>query len=140
MIDKSNRPQVGVGMMILRNGQVLLGKRQGAHGADTYGWVGGHLEFGETLEDGCRREALEETGLEIKTLKLICVSNIIQYDKHYLDLEFLATIDPQAEPQVLEPDKVESWQWYDLDKLPKPLFKAVELAINSYHSGQVYNP
>ena len=138
--NENGQPKVGVGIMILRQGKVLLGKRKGAHGTSTYGWVGGHLEFGETLENACRREALEETGLKIKSLKLICVSNIIQYNKHYLDLEFLGTIDPQTEPKLMEPDRVESWGWYDLDHLHQPLFKAVELAINSYQTGQIYNP
>lgn len=132
------RPKVGVGAMVLRNGKVLLGKRKGAHGAMTFGWVGGHLEYGETLEDCAKREALEETGLVLSNLKLICISNILAYQKHYVDFEFLAeALD--GEPRVLEPDSVESWGWYDLDNLPSPLFKAVELAIKSYKSGEFYN-
>ena len=131
------RPKVGVGVMVKRGDKVLLGKRKGAHGESTYGWIGGHLEFGETPKDCARREAMEETGLKIINLKLICVSNIIAYDKHYLDLEFSA--ETVGEPKVLEPDKVEAWEWHDINNLPKPLFKAVELAIESYKTGKIYN-
>lgn len=132
-------PLVGVGVMILRDGKVLLGRRKGAHGSTTYGWCGGHLEFGESLEQCATREVLEETGLGVVTLKLLCVSNIIAYDKHYIDFEFLGEVH-EGTPTVMEPDRVESWGWYDLNELPTPLFKAVELAIQSYFSGQFYNP
>jgi len=46
----ASRPLVGVGTMIWRDGRILLGQRRAAHGAETWGWCGGHLEFGETLE------------------------------------------------------------------------------------------
>lgn len=133
------RPNVGVGVMIMRDNKVLLGKRKGSHGAATYGWAGGHLEFGETLEDCAKREVKEETGLEIVSLELICISNIISYDKHYVDFEFKAEVKP-GDPRVIEPGRVESWDWYDLDSLPTPLFKAVELAIQSHKNGNFYNP
>lgn len=133
------RPSVGVGVMIMHDGKILLGKRKGSHGSSTYGWCGGHLEFGETLEECAVREVLEETGLVITSLKLLCVSNIRSYNKHYIDFEFVGEVNP-GDPQVLEPDSVESWGWYKPTALPSPLFKAVELAINSYFSGQFYNP
>jgi len=133
------RPKVGVGIMILKDKKVLLGKRKGAHGSSTYGWAGGHVEFGETLEEAAKREVFEETGLEVKTLEIICVNNIIQYDKHYVDIEFKATVEPGV-PEIKEPHRVESWDWYDLDELPSPLFKAVDLALKCYNSGDFYNP
>jgi len=133
------QPQVGVGAMVIRAGKVLLGRRKGAHGAGTYAWCGGHLEFGETLEACARREVREETGLTVVSLKLLCVSNIIAYGKHYLDFEFITEVTPD-QPQILEPDKIEGWAWYDFDNLPSPLFKAGELALQSYRTGQFYNP
>ena len=132
-------PQVGVGAMIVRAGRVLLGRRKGAHGAGTYAWCGGHLEFGETLEACAIREVREETGLVVRSLKLLCVSNIIAYNKHYIDFEFLTEVEP-GDPQVLEPDRIEGWRWYDLDDLPSPLFKAGTLALQSYRTGQFYHP
>lgn len=133
------RPQVGVGAMILINGKVLLGRRKGGLGAGTYAWCGGHLEFGETLEACAVREVREETGLVVASLQLLCVSNIIAYDRHYIDFEFLTEVEP-GEPQVLEPERIESWAWYDLDSLPSPLFKAGELALKSLATGRFYNP
>ena len=64
MTASGNSPavRVGVGVLVLREGRVLLGRRQGAHGAGTWALPGGHLEFGESVEACARRELLEETG------------------------------------------------------------------------------
>lgn len=133
------RPKVGVGVMITRGDKILLGKRKGAHGEATYGWAGGHVEFGETLEETARREVFEETGLEVIDLEIICVNNIIEYNKHYVDVEFRASVKP-GEPEVREPDKLESWGWYSLEELPNPLFRAVELALKCHEKGIFYDP
>ncbi len=37
-------PQVGVGVLILRDGKVLLGRRKGSHGAGCWSAPGGHLD------------------------------------------------------------------------------------------------
>jgi 8-oxo-dGTP diphosphatase len=135
----AERPKVGVGVMLLRDGKVMLGRRRGTHGESTYGWCGGHLEHGEALEVAAEREVLEESGIVVGTLEFLCVSNVIRYGKHYLDIEFLCR-DSEGEPELLEPDRVESWSWYDLHDLPFPLFTPVGLAIDSYRRKRVYNP
>src|SRR5215469_4737907 len=49
--DDDSHPKVGVGVMILKDGKVLIGKRKGAHGAGEWAWPGGHLEYMESFED-----------------------------------------------------------------------------------------
>ena len=60
--------QVGVGVLVLRDGRVLLGLRRGAHGAGTWALPGGHLEFNETVAACATRETLEETGLQLRSV------------------------------------------------------------------------
>jgi 8-oxo-dGTP diphosphatase len=132
----SLHPAVGVGAMIVRNGRVMLGRRKGAHGAGTYAWCGGGLEFGESLEEAITREVRQESGLIVTNTKLLCVSNIRQYGRHYVDFEFLCEAD--GDPVQTEPNKSEPWEWYDLDNLPQPLFKAVENAVDSYRTKRFY--
>ena len=131
------RPLVGVGVVFVREGKVFLARRQGAHGEGTWASAGGHLEWGETLEECARREALEELGLIVGDLKFLCVSNIVAYDRHYVDVEFLGEIGDQ-EPRLAEPEAFSQSGWFPLDDLPQPLFQAVTLALESYRSGVYY--
>ncbi|WP_155486963.1 nucleotide triphosphate diphosphatase NUDT15, partial [Vibrio harveyi] len=66
-MDKAVR--VGVAAVIVREGRVLLGERIGSHGAHTWATPGGHLEWGESIEDCAKRETLEETGLVVGSFK-----------------------------------------------------------------------
>ena len=133
------RPLVGVGVVLVRDGKVLLAKRQGSHGDNTWASAGGHLEFGETLEDCARREVLEEFGVCVHRMTFLCVSNIIAYDHHYLDFEFLGDIASQL-PEIQEHDSFTNLQWFPLADLPQPLFEPVRIAIDSLLTGQSYFP
>ena len=139
MAAESLRPQVGVGVIFVREGRVFLAKRHGAHGEDTWASAGGHLEVGETLEECARREAMEELGLAVGGLRFLCVSNIIAYGKHYVDIEFLGDIGDQ-EPTLMEPEAFIACGWFLLDDLPEPLFHAMRYALDSYGTGQQYFP
>ena len=61
-----DRPKVGVGVAVFQEGRILLGKRKGAHGDGEWGFPGGHLELGETVEECARRELFEETGMQVE--------------------------------------------------------------------------
>ncbi len=137
MAKEAPRPQVGVGVIFVREDRVFLAKRHGAHGENTWASAGGHLEHGETLEECARREALEELGVTVGELRFLCVSNIIAYGKHYLDIEFLGDIGGQ-EPNLMEPEAFIASGWFPLDDLPEPLFHAMKYALDSYGTGQNY--
>lgn len=128
MLEKQ-RPRVGVGIGVIREGKVLLGKRKGAHGAGEWAFGGGHLEFGESVEECVARELREETG--IKPLSLLLgpwVNDLIEGDKHYITL-FVFVDQFEGEPQLLEPHKCEGWEWFDWNDLPKPLFLPMQSLI-----------
>jgi 8-oxo-dGTP diphosphatase len=124
-----DQPRVGIGVLVLKQGQLLLGKRRGAHGAGEYASPGGHLEHLEGFAMCATREVREETGLEIANIRFLRVHNVTTYaPRHYVDLSFAADW-VAGEPEVREPDKVERWDWYDLDALPAPLFATLPTAI-----------
>jgi 8-oxo-dGTP diphosphatase len=128
---------VGVGVVIVRDGQVLLGKRMGSHGAGTWALPGGHLEFGETPEACARRETLEETGLRLRSVVPAAYTNDIMQAEgmHYVTL-FVQAVPEPGEPQVLEPLKCEQWTWCDWSRLPSPLFLPLEnLVAQGYVPG-----
>lgn len=123
----NNRPKVGVGVIVVRNNKVLLGKRLGAHGSYTWNFPGGHLEFGESIEECATREVKEETNLNITNPKLGPYTNdiFVSEDKHYVTL-FVIAQAPNDEPQIMEPDKCEQWDWFVWDSLPQPFFLPIK--------------
>ena len=134
----NERPKVGIGVVVIKDGKLLLGKRMGTHGEGEYAGPGGHLENLETFEECAIRETREETGIEIKNIRFLCVSNLRKYaPKHYLDIGMIADWK-SGEPKVLEPDKVEAWGWYDLTSLPAPLFGIEPYYIESMQTGKYY--
>ncbi len=139
------KPGVGVGVMIIKENKVLLGQRHfnsqkadsELHGEGTWTMPGGKLHFQEGIKTAAAREALEETGIKIKSLGLISVSNDIVFDNHFVTIGFLST-DFEGEPKVTEPDEITKWEWFDLNSLPTPLFPPSEKMIKNYLNKKIY--
>jgi len=115
---------VGVGVWIFNpNGQVLFGQRLSKHGQGTWAPPGGKMEFGETPVITAIREVREETGLDISQYRIseFAYTNDIFPDKHYITIH--CRVDNFVGiPQIMEPDKCAYWHWFDMQKLPEPLF------------------
>lgn len=126
-MDGNNRPKVGVGVIIIRDKKVLLGKRKGSHGENTWNFPGGHLEYGEDVFTCAHREVLEETGLVLANLSIGPYTNdvFVQEHKHYITL-FVVAQSNSGEAQLLEPHKCEKWDWFSWDQLPTPLFLPIQ--------------
>lgn len=124
------QPKIGVGVLIVREGKLLLGRRRGSHGADSWSAPGGHLEFGETPEACARRETLEETSLVIGKMAKVAFTNdfFAAEQKHYVTLFMLAE-EVDGTPQRCEPDKCAGWAWFSADELPQPLFAPLETLL-----------
>jgi 8-oxo-dGTP diphosphatase len=133
-----NVPRVGVGVLIARDGCVLMARRVSGQRPGWWGWVGGKLEFGETLQQCAIREAQEEAGVEVGNLRLLCISSIIVEDQHWIDVEFLGEII-SGEPHTAAPDELTEWAWYPIDALPSPIFEPAERALKSYRTGTLVN-
>ncbi|CDN94359.1 NUDIX domain-containing protein [Agrobacterium tumefaciens] len=115
-------PGVGVGLAILRDGQLLLCRRMKAPEAGYWNIPGGKVDHLETALAAARREAEEETGLTIGKVEFLCHSEYINPEDrhHWVSLIFM-TRDTQGEPSLMEPDKLSEIGWFDLDALPAPL-------------------
>ncbi|GMH32474.1 hypothetical protein BSKO_00308 [Bryopsis sp. KO-2023] len=120
--DESKRPKVGVGVLICKDGKVIVGQRKNALGAGEHSLPGGHLEHGEDFDVCAIREVKEETGLDLKNCRKREVLSHLIHGKHYVTVYMSGDIDEGAEPRTMEPDKCEGWFWADWDDLPAPLF------------------
>lgn len=135
---ENERPKVGVGVIIVKDGKVLLCERLSSHGAGTYSIPGGHMEFGESFEDTARREVEEETGLKNIVIKdLVCVKNDRVYGKHFITIGMLAEWK-SGEPVAMEPEKASNWAWYSLDALPENLFLPSKAVLENWMAGKIY--
>ena len=125
-------PRIGVGVIIRKDGKYLLGKRRNAHGDGSWSFAGGHLEFGETVEECARRETAEETGIELGEVRFAGYTDDLfqEEGKHYVTM-FVLSEWRAGEPQTLEPEKCEGWQWFEWDDLPTPLFLPIRNLLDT---------
>lgn len=120
-------PKVGVGVIVIRDGLVLLGKRRGSHGAGTWSAPGGALEFGEDILDCAARELKEETDLEASSLELGPYTNDVFTEdrEHYVTI-FVVARGIKGVPANLEPHKCEGWAWFKWEEWPVPPFRPLQ--------------
>jgi len=138
MADENNRPKVGVGVLIFKDGKILLGKRHGKHGDGEYAFTGGHVEYMEGFEECAKKETTEEAGIKIKNVKFICLANVSYYPPRHEVFVGLTADWEEGEPQTFLEERIGDWNWYDLDNLPSPIFKFTQLLIDAYKSGKNY--
>lgn len=137
---------VGFGVMLLKDNKVLLGKRNPdpkkasslLHGEGTWTMHGGKLKFKEKFEDGAKREVFEETGIKVNNLKVISLSNDVVEDAHFVTIGLLCQ-DFSGSAKVMEPNQIIKWGWFDLKKLPEPLFFPSKKIIQNYLFKQFYD-
>lgn len=138
---------IGFGVMILKDGKLLLGRRHDdpdkadslLKGAGTWTMPGGKLHEGEKFLQGAKREVLEETGITLKDADVIGVNEDMVEGIHFITIGLLATRF-EGQPQVLEPDEITTWQWFDLDKAPAPLYFPSKKVLNNYKEKKFYIP
>jgi 8-oxo-dGTP diphosphatase len=136
---------IGVGVIILKDGKILLGKRSvnpekassflNAEG--TWTLPGGKMNFGESFEDVARREVEEETGMEVKNLKMVSVTNDVDENAHFVTIGFLCK-DFSGEPKTMEPEEITEWKWFQLENLPSQIFFISEKMIKNYKENVFY--
>ncbi len=145
-MEQKKQVGVGFGIMLLKDNKVLLGKRHddpikassALHGEGTWTMPGGKLHYGENPQDGAKREVKEETDIETGLLKLISMTNDVVIDAHFVTFGFLCE-DFRGEAKIMEPDEITEWHWFDLDKLPSPMYKSSQKIINNYNNQTFYS-
>lgn len=147
MKKENKKVGAGVGIMVLKDNKILLGKRHTdpkkadseLRGEGTWCMPGGKLHFGETLEEGARREVYEETGIRLRKVKFLCVNNDKNEHAHFVTVGMISD-DFEGEPSTMEPEEIVEWRWFSIDNLPDPVFPSSMKMINNYRNKLPYIP
>ena len=89
-------PRVGVGAVVLKDGHVLLVRRDRAPAKGKWSVPGGLVNLGETTEAAAAREVVEECGLTVRLLGLAGVVDRVVRDPdgriryHYVLVDYAA--------------------------------------------------
>ncbi len=88
------QPIIGVGGVVIRGSCVLLIRRGREPLKGEWSIPGGMLELGESLEQGVKREVLEETGLKVRPMEALTVFDRIQKNGkrvryHYVIVDYV---------------------------------------------------
>ena len=101
-----DHPIVGVGVVILKGGKILLGKRLNEPAKGKWSIPGGAVELGETIEHAVIREAKEETCLDVSDPILFDVINELDFDEQdkvryqFVIVDYLVTVKGSCEPKA----------------------------------------
>lgn len=113
------------GVMYACRNKVLLMKRIND---GTWAFPGGKVEDGETIEQGARRESLEETGHSPEDLLQVDMTNQGDYDF----TTYLSNVGTTFNP--IMNDEHDEYMWGDFDNLPMPLHPGVKATLDKYRA------
>jgi len=102
------RPRLGSAVIVVHEGKVLLGKRNKINANNKWVLPGGGIDWGENSEEAAKREALEETGLEVEIEKLVCIKEIIATHANYHAIVFFYLVKPKNQEIKVNDDLSEA--------------------------------
>lgn len=122
---ENKKIKVRLRVVIIKEGKLLVQYRQ-KH--DYFHYVGGHLEWGETILDGAMREIAEECdGAKLEFKKILYIRDFLfpEKEEHSVELFILGDIDKFEELEHhFDPEHSDKdvWcTWLDMDNLPENL-------------------
>jgi ADP-ribose pyrophosphatase YjhB (NUDIX family) len=125
-------PVPTVDIIIEITGKIVLIKRKNP----PFGWAipGGFVDYGESAEAAARREAKEETGLDLKELKQFHAYSDPERDprRHTISIVFVA----QAQGQPNACDDAADIGLFDQDTLPEDLAFDHGQILDDYYSNK----
>ncbi len=120
IIIEMERPEGGRGIVLIKRKNPPLG----------WALPGGFVDYGESLEDAASREALEETGLEVRDLRQFHTYSDPARDPRQHTISTVFTAGASGVPQA--GDDAREIGIFSLDALPTPLAFDHEKILDDY--------
>ncbi len=119
--NKNNLRHVTVGCLVIKDGQILLSRRnQRLVEGGKWCLPGGYMERDETTAETATREVKEETGWNIVDLQLLCINDNparLGDDRQNVDfIYFAAAVSDSGQHD----DEADEQAWFVLTSLPAP--------------------
>lgn len=110
--------QLAADAIIVRDGKILLVKRDTEPFRGFWALPGGRLEDDETLEECCIREAKEESGIDVEIVRLVGVySNPLRDPRKIIAAAYLCR--PKGGKETPQQGEIQEVKWFPLDQLPQ---------------------
>ena len=126
-MNEKKYPEAVVGILISnQKGKIFLMLSPKWRGR--YGLPGGHIEYGETMEEAIRREIKEETNLNLFDIQFLMVQECIfskefYKKKHFVFLDYIAKA--KSTKVILDGEEGVQYVWATIDE-------ALKLRLNPY--------
>ena len=124
---------IGTAIIVInKQKQILLGKRINCVKSGFFGLPGGKLDKGEMVLNSAIRELNEETNLSAKKIKCLTTVKEWQDDQgcDFVHFVFLCN-EWVGKVKLMEPDRCESWKWFNVNEIPKKILPAHLAGIKS---------
>ncbi|HEX4817070.1 MAG TPA: NUDIX domain-containing protein [Nonomuraea sp.] len=128
-------------LILVRDGQVLLARRQGTGYADgCWNLPSGHLEEGETIAQAVVREACEEIAIDLHPdrLRFVHLCHFRNPEGEARIGAFFEATEWRGEPSNAEPHKCAQIAWFALDRLPPGTHPYTAAGVRAYVHGSPY--
>jgi 8-oxo-dGTP diphosphatase len=115
-------PSPTISLLITDHDRILLGKRRGDFDPNSWATPSGYIEYGEDFITSARREAKEETGLEIEITAILNVTDsYFSSGHHYLNIYLHGQV---LDGQLGAYDDMSEFCWFPIGgPLPKMVFQ-----------------
>jgi ADP-ribose pyrophosphatase YjhB (NUDIX family) len=128
-------------LILIKDNKILLSRRFNTGYEDgKYSVVAGHLDGNETFIHAMVREAKEEAGIELKPedLEVIHVMHRKCPTEERIDF-FIKTKKWKGMPRIMEPDKCDDLNWFEISKLPANTIPYIKQAIEKIRNNIFYS-
>ncbi len=103
--------------LIVKDGKILLGMKKRGFGMGRWNGFGGKVEEGETIEEGVKRETLEECGITLTQMEKVGIHEFEFASKRgdILEVHVFRVSDWTGDPTETEEMRP---QWFTTDAIP----------------------
>lgn len=137
-------PLIGAYLVLVKNNQILLSRRNDTQYKGVYSLVCGHVEKGEDIIDAMLREAKEEIGITLDRTDTKVIAAVhrpaANYKNEIIDIIdfFVLAHEYSGEINNLEPDKTQEVVFCEIEKIPTNCTRQVKKALELFKTSEFY--